>query len=199
MDHAWLRERMAARWRSPSVIEGDHRPPHERTGYRAAAVLVPLLERDAGLTVLLTRRTAHLNHHAGQICFPGGMTEPHDINAAQTALRETHEEIGLLPDRVEVLGQLDDYTTGTGFRITPIVGLVHVPFMLALDAFEVEEVFEVPLGFLFDPANVRRDSVQREEGERFYNAIPYREYYIWGATATMLLNLRQSLMESDAA
>jgi len=151
-------------------------------------VLVPVVQRADGLTVLLTRRTAHLNDHAGQISFPGGRAEPGDASAAATALRETEEEIGLAAARVEVLGQLHEYLTVTGYRVTPVVGLVTPPLDLRPDDFEVAEIFEVPLEFLLDPANHQRNSVIHEGRQRRYYAIPYRQYYIWGATAGMLMN-----------
>jgi 8-oxo-dGTP pyrophosphatase MutT (NUDIX family) len=136
----------------------------------------------------LTRRTAHLNDHAGQISFPGGRAEPGDADPAQTALRETAEEIGLEAERVEVLGRLHPYVTVTGYRVTPVVGLLTPPLELRPDDFEVAEVFEVPLKFLLDPANHQRNSVSYEGRERHYYAMPYRHYYIWGATAGMLMN-----------
>ncbi|MDR2689283.1 MAG: CoA pyrophosphatase, partial [Azoarcus sp.] len=128
-------------------------------GAHAAAVLVPLVRREEEPTVLLTRRTSHLRHHAGQIGFPGGGVEAGDDCAEATALRETREEIGLSSERIELIGRLPDYLTGTGFRITPVVGLLRPPLDLAalvIDTFEVAEVFEVPLAFFLDPANHRQ-------------------------------------------
>ena len=154
-----------------------------------AAVLVPLVEHASGLTVLLTRRTDHLKHHAGQVSFPGGRVEAHDRGPVDTALRETEEEIGLRRDRVEVAGYLDGYETGTGFHITPVVGFVQPGFTLKLDSFEVAEAFEVPLEFIFDPANHKRHSRMQNGRERRYFAMPYGDFYIWGATAGMLINL----------
>lgn len=201
-DHAWLRSRMAARRRPPSVVDGDFRAPENRTAYRKAAVLVPLVERENGLTVLLTRRTAHLRDHGGQISFPGGRVEESDHSVAHTALRETQEEIGLAPEHIEVLGVLDDYTTATAFRITPVVGLVHPPPVLTsltLDAFEVDEVFELPLEHLFDRDNHQRNFIRQNDRMHHYYAIPYRDYYIWGATAAMLVNMCRFLTEGEAA
>jgi 8-oxo-dGTP pyrophosphatase MutT (NUDIX family) len=149
--------------------------------------LVPVVDRDGELTVLFTRRTAHLHDHAGQISFPGGRAEAEE-SPRDTALRETAEEIGLAPDRVEVLGHLSDYTTVTGYRVTPVVGLVASPFELKLDDYEVAEVFEVPLAFLLDPANHQRNLLMHDGRERHYYAMPYGPYYIWGATAGMLMN-----------
>ena len=147
-----------------------------------------MVVRGNGLTVLFTRRTAHLNDHAGQISFPGGRTEPADASAAETALRETAEEIGLEASHVEVLGELPQYVTVTGYRVTPVVGLVVPPFELKPDGFEVAEVFEVPLEFLIDPENHQRNSIVYEGGARHYYAVPYENHYIWGATAGMLMN-----------
>ncbi len=162
----------------------------------AAAVLVPVILRASGSTVLMTRRTDHLHHHPGQISFPGGRVEDADVTAVMTALRETEEEIGLDPDRVELLGELPDYFTGTGFRVTPVVGLVHPPFDLKLDSFEVAEAFEVPLGFLLDPANHQRHRAEFGGLVREYHAIPWQGYYIWGATAGMLVSLYRLLREA---
>jgi 8-oxo-dGTP pyrophosphatase MutT (NUDIX family) len=164
--------------------------------YRPAAVLVPVVNRDAGLTVMLTQRTDHLHHHPGQISFPGGRVEADDANPVMTALRETEEEVGLDPRHVELLGHLPDYLTGTGFRVTPVVALVHPPFELAPDSFEVAEVFEVPLAFLLDPANRRRERLFYRGRERTYYAMPWRHYHIWGATAGMLVALSDHLRGS---
>lgn len=163
---------------------------------RPAAVLVPLVPRGDGLSVMLTVRTAHLSAHAGQIAFPGGRTEPQDGSPVGTALRETEEEIGLARARVEVLGQLPTYTTGTGFIVTPVVGLVDAEHRLEPDANEVAEVFEVPLAFLLDPANHQRRLYRWSDGlERSFLAMPWRrpedgrEFFVWGVTAAMLRNL----------
>jgi 8-oxo-dGTP pyrophosphatase MutT (NUDIX family) len=166
---------------------------------RSAAVLVPLVTREAGLTVLLTQRADHLNDHAGQISFPGGRREPFDRDATATALREAKEEIGLAGERVEVLGALPDYLTGTGFCVTPVVGLVHPPFSVQADTFEVAEIFEVPLAFLMNPANHEVRVFRWDGGERRFFAMPYPDadadphYFIWGATAGMLRNLYRFL------
>ena len=165
-----------------------------------AAVLVPLIDRPAGMTVLLTQRTEHLSDHAGQISFPGGRTEPEDRDAVDTALRETEEEIGLARAQIEVVGCLDTCMTGTGFRVVPVVGLVATPFdvgALTLDSFEVAEAFEVPMDFVLDPANhVRRTAVRRGQRREFY-VLPFEHRYIWGATARMLVNLHEVLQETS--
>ncbi len=160
---------------------------------RPAAVLVPLVDRPEGMTVLLTQRTAHLTAHAGQIAFPGGRVEPADRDAADAALRETEEEIGLSRERVSLVGRLDTYVTGTGFEITPVVGIVAAPFALTVDPFEVADVFEVPLAFVLDPGNHRRTERVFEERRRVFFVLPYENRNIWGATAGMLVNLAEVL------
>lgn len=189
----WLRAELpyAAAWTPERGGDGG------RFGLRdpaAASVLVPLVNRDDGLQVLLTRRTAHLRDHAGQISFPGGRAEAHDADAAATALREAQEEVGLDPAKVELLGHLPTYSTVTNFVVTPVVGLVQPPFELALDRFEVDEAFEVPLAFLMDPAHHRRHDWEVEGIRRQFLSMPWTapggsEYFIWGATAAMLRNL----------
>ena len=178
----------------PSTGDHDLNPfmqdwidPAERL--KPAAVLVPLVEHNSGLTVLLTKRTDHLHHHAGQVSFPGGRVEEDDLDVIDTALRETEEEIGLNRSYIETVGYLDDYETGTGFHVTPVVGFVRLGFELNVDDFEVAEVFEVPLEFLFDPKNHQRHSRELNGRARQYYAMPYGEFYIWGATAGMLMNL----------
>ncbi|WP_295006750.1 CoA pyrophosphatase [uncultured Dechloromonas sp.] len=158
-----------------------------------AAVLFPIVLRDDGHTVLLTQRTAHLRDHAGQISFPGGRVEAHDLTPIETALRETEEEIGLARERVEIVGFLPEYRTGTGFRVTPVVALVRPPFDLQPDPFEVAEIFEVPLAFLIDPANHQQHSLHYRGALRHYFAMPYGEYFIWGATAGMIRSLSERL------
>jgi 8-oxo-dGTP pyrophosphatase MutT (NUDIX family) len=154
-----------------------------------AAVLVPLVNRPEDLTVLFTQRTAHLSDHAGQISFPGGRAEPGDPGPVATALRETEEEIGLPGQRVEVIGMLPRYRTVTHYEITPVVGLIEPPFPLTLDPFEVAEVFEVPLGFLLNPAHHESHTYDYQGTARRYYAMPYQGRFIWGATAGMLMNL----------
>lgn len=156
---------------------------------RPASVLVPLIERGAGLNVVLTRRAARLKHHPGQIAFPGGKQEAGDADALAAALREAWEEIGLCPGSVEVLGSFDRHETVTRFNVTPYVGLVAPGFAPRIDPGEVEEVFEVPLGFLLDPANRLVHRRRWASGWRRYHAIPYGPHYIWGATARMLITL----------
>jgi len=159
-----------------------------------AAVLVPLVDRPEGLTILLTRRTDHLSAHAGQISFPGGRQDEPDLTPLETALRETEEEIGLARRNVRVIARLDNYLVGTGFRITPLLGLVAPPFELSPDPFEVAEVFEVPLGLALEPENYTRESRHIAGRERRFNVLRYGDYYIWGATASILVNLRHALV-----
>lgn len=172
--------------------EGYPSPDRSQT---PAAVLVPLVVRETGVTVLLTQRTAHLNDHAGQVSFPGGRCEDGDADASFTALREAQEEVGLEPSQVEVVGCLPDYFTGTGFRVTPVVGLVQPPLNLKLDDFEVAEVFEVPLSYLTERSNWRRDTYERGGQRRQFWATDWQAFYIWGATAGMLVNL-MTLLEN---
>lgn len=159
----------------------------------SAAVLFPIVSRVGGYTVLLTQRTAHLRDHGGQISFPGGRVEAEDLSPIHTALRETEEEIGLSRDCIQILGFLPEYRTGTGFRVTPVVGLVQPPFELQPDSFEVAEVFEVPLSFLLDPANHKRHSIHYRGAMRHFFAMPYGDYFIWGATAGMIRSLTERL------
>lgn len=186
-----LRQRFAATipWTpefsaEPEVAAGG-RPPVP------AAVLVPIVMRDAAPAVLLTMRTAHLHDHAGQVSFPGGRVDDGDADPIATALRETEEEVGLARRHVEVLGCLPEYRTGTGFLVTPVVALVHPPFELVPDEFEVAEIFEVPLDFLMDGTKHERRSAEfpPPTGRRSFYAMPYGQYFIWGATAAMLRNL----------
>jgi 8-oxo-dGTP pyrophosphatase MutT (NUDIX family) len=153
---------------------------------KRAAVLVPLVSRDYGLGVILTRRASDLPTHAGQIAFPGGRCEESDSDVGATALREAHEEVGLDPAHVTLIGISDAYETVTRFAVTPVIGLVDPHASLSPDPREVDEIFEVPLAFLMDPANhVPQERVYDGITRRFY-AMPYGDYYVWGATAGML-------------
>ena len=162
----------------------------------AASVLVPIVCRDE-LMVLLTRRTAHLSNHSGQIAFPGGKQDPGDRDLTMTALREAQEEIGLAPDFVDVLGTLPIYKTGSAFIVTPVVALLRSGFSVARNADEVDEIFEVPLAFLMNPANHRRHAIDWQGQRREWLSMPYHdgiaERYIWGATAGMLRNFYRFL------
>ncbi len=184
-----LRSRFAAGGGDAEIVETDV----PETGLIPAAVLIPIVMRGSGMTILLTQRTAHLRDHAGQVSFPGGRCEPGDAGPVATALREAHEEVGIDPAQVEILGSLPEYLTSTGFRVTPVVGFVNPPLNLRLDDFEVAEVFEPPLEFLLDAANHQRHKVDYRGAQREYWAMPWHGYYIWGATAGMLVSLYRFL------
>ena len=158
-----------------------------------AAVLVPIVNRPEGLTLLLTLRSADLPDHPGQISFPGGRAEPQDASLAHAALREAAEEVGLPAESVAILGELASYETVTGYCVTPVVGWVEPPFELKLDPTEVADAFEVPLAFLLDPLNHQQHTRMFGEIRGNYWAIPYGERYIWGATAAILLILDRTL------
>lgn len=191
-----MRRRFSEGASAPAVVESTLAEGRELT---PAAVLVPVVMRDTGPTLLLTQRTAHLKDHAGQVSFPGGRCEPEDPTPEATALREAEEEVGLDPAQVEILGRLPEYRTGTGFVITPVVGLVTPPLNLKLDDFEVAEVFEPPLDFLLDAANHQRQSIEVRGQRHEYWAMPWQGYFIWGATAGMLVSLRRLLFAEAAA
>lgn len=163
-----------------------------------AAVLVPLVERPAGLTVLLTQRAGHLKKHPGQISFPGGRVEPQDTDVVQAALRESEEEIGLPRRHVSVVGLLPDHLIVTGFRVTPVVGFVAPGFELRLDPTEVDDAFEVPLAALFDPRNHVRRVRRFEDQEIELTDLPFEGRNIWGATAGMLLTFYRLLRGEDS-
>ena len=198
--HEWLRQRFAA----PPIWTPEFNTEHRLTERvpAHASVLVALVSRGDELTVLLTQRTDHLEAHPGQISFPGGRVEPVDADAAATALREAHEEIGLEAEFVDVLGVMPTYATGTGFIVTPVVALVRSGFAVKADPFEVAEVFEVPLSFLMNPANHRRHAIEVAGVRREFLSMPWdgidahgrpKRYFVWGATAAMLRNLYRFL------
>lgn len=154
-----------------------------------AAVLLPIVLREDGPTLLFTQRAAHLTAHAGQISFPGGRMEAYDASPIETALRETEEEIGLDRSHIDVIGTLPEYHTGTGFRVTPVVAIVQPPFEMHADPFEVAEIFEVPLSFLMNGMHHQRRTAEFITGNRTFYVMPYERFFIWGATAGMLRNL----------
>jgi len=191
MQEDWLRQRFVNPLPWTPERSGERRIRATGAPPRPAAVLMPIVIREEGAMLLFTRRTANLRDHAGQISFPGGSTEPGDASPIDTALRETEEEIGLARSRVEIIGNLPEYFTGTGYRITPVVGLVKPPFEVAPDPGEVAEIFEVPLAFLMDGMHHQRRTVASpwEDQRRTLYTMPYQHFFIWGATAGMLRNL----------
>ena len=161
---------------------------------KLAAVLIPIVNRPDGPTVLLTQRVETLRAHAGQIAFPGGRLDTPDETPFAAALREAQEEVGLEPERVEIITSLDCYRTRTGYNITPVVGIVQPGFSLTLQEMEVADAFEVPLSFLIDPERRIRESRVFQGVPRFFYAIPYGPRYIWGATAGIIVNLAEVLL-----
>jgi 8-oxo-dGTP pyrophosphatase MutT (NUDIX family) len=188
LDVAALKARLA-RATSLATVYGDDDSGRAAAAVTPAAVLVPIIAHPGGLTVLFTRRTVHLKAHSGQVSFPGGRAEPDDPTPEDTALREAEEEIGLARSRVEVLGRCSEYLTRTGFRVTPVIGLILPPLELLPDAREVDEVFEVPLAFLLDPANHHRATREINGRTVGYFEMVHEGRVIWGATAGMLVNL----------
>ena len=173
--------------------------PNEPVELTPAAVLVGLIEREYGYSVLLTRRADTLRRHTGQIALPGGRCDPGET-IWQTALREAHEEVGLAPDYVSLAGLSSPYRTGTGFLVTPVVGFIQPGFTLAANPAEVADIFETPFGFLMDPANHEQHERQAPTGEtrRFY-AMTHEDRFIWGATAGMLRALYDRLYGAAVA
>ena len=201
MDRKIVIERLSSRitpiqQRSPGS-RGDHdlntNMPVPERDLTSAAVLVPIVDHPDGLTVLLTQRTNHLRDHAGQVSFPGGRIEPDDADHEAAALRETHEEIGLAAHQIDLVGRLDRYVTRTGYEVVPVVGFVNPPLDVKPDPFEVADIFEVPLQFLANPDNHQRHSRYYNGARREFYAMPYNGYYIWGATAGMIVNLSEAL------
>jgi 8-oxo-dGTP pyrophosphatase MutT (NUDIX family) len=192
LDVAGLRERLR---RTPPAfsVYGDDGTGREGAALTAAAVLLPIVDHPGGLTVIFTKRTTHLKAHSGQVSFPGGRAEPEDPTPEFTALREAQEEIGLPMEQVEVLARLPDYHTRTGFRVTPVVGLLTPPLVLTPDPREVEYVFEVPLAFLLDPRNHQRHTRELQGQTVGYYVMQFQDRTIWGATAGMLVNLYRHL------
>jgi len=190
----WLVQRLARPApRDALGLSDGFRLPGRGGDATPAAVLVPVVNRPEGLTLLLTQRSADLPDHPGQISFPGGRVEADDATLAHAALRETAEEVGLAAERIDILGQLANYETVTGYVVTPVVGWVEPPFTLNADPVEVADVFEVPLAFVLDPANQQRQFRMQGDLRRDFWAIPWRDRYIWGATAAMLLILDRTL------
>ena len=162
---------------------------------KEASVLVPLIARHTGLSLILTRRSQAMPTHSGQISFPGGKRQEEDRDAIATALREAHEEIGLDPAHVKVIGVADPYETGTQFRVTPIVGLVSEEARFVPDPREVDAIFEIPFAFFMNPDNHQLLEGEYKGQTRQFYAMPYDDYYVWGATAGMLRALYLRLFE----
>ncbi|MFJ9452733.1 MULTISPECIES: CoA pyrophosphatase [unclassified Herbaspirillum] len=191
MQEEWLRRRFTEERPWTPEINVEQQIRQVAGTPRPAAVLMPIVLREQGPTLLFTQRTADLKDHAGQISFPGGRTELSDVSPVDTALRETEEEIGLARRHVEVIGSLPEYFTGTGYRVTPVAGLIRPPFDVVPDPREVAEIFEVPLAFLMDGMNHQRRTIElpNDLGRRTFYTMPYERFFIWGATAGMLRNL----------
>ena len=175
------------------IAAGVRAGPAPRPALVAAAVLVPLVERGDGTTVLLTRRSGALADHAGQVSFPGGRVEPEDADAEATALREAEEEIGLSAREVRTIGRLDLCETTTGFAVTPVVGLVGAGFVARGNPAEVAEVFEIPLSYVLDARNYQRRRDKAGGIERRAFALVFGPHFVWGATAGILVNLHERL------
>lgn len=190
LSEAALRERFLRppSWQ-PELVNERLLPHYEQ--FKPAAVLLPLVMREQGAHLLLTERAAHLHDHPGQISFPGGRFEEGDASLIATAIREAHEEIGLAPELVDVLGCLPQHKTGTGYEVTPVVSIVKDTNSLSHDPFEVASIFEVPLRFLMNTANHQQRVLELPDGggQRVFYAMPYGSHFIWGATAAMIRNL----------
>jgi len=182
--------------RGDQDLNPDWEAPGTEHALIAAAVLVPLIERPDGIHVLLTKRTEDMPTHPGQVSFPGGRVQNEDRTHAEAALRETHEEVGIVPGHVTIAGFLDHYETGSNYRILPVVGIVNPYARVKIDPREVDLVFEVPLSFLMDPAHHEKRSVEWNGVLRYYYAIPYKNHKIWGATAGMIRSLYERLYGS---
>lgn len=195
-DRAAIVARLAAMPPVAELLTADDLEKQQLAGAqptRPAAVLLLVVNHPGQPAVVFTQRTAHLSAHAGQISFPGGRSDEGDRTPERTALREAEEEVGIAPDRVEVLGRLPEYCTSTGYCVTPVVGWAEPPLAYRPDPYEVEDVFEVPLSFLLDPRNHRYESAFYRGRMRQYWAMPYGERYIWGATAGMLVTFHRIL------
>lgn len=181
------------------IVDGDHtlnpglRELLAQPQLRDAAVLIPVVDYGDDTRMILTKRAEKLRSHSGQISFPGGRIDATDPTPEFAAMREAEEEIGLTPDYVDVVGRMPDYVSGSGFRIAPILAVVRPGFSLTINEDEVDDAFEVPLGFLMDPANHNRESRVWQNRERFFYTMPFGERYIWGITAGIIRNVYERL------
>ncbi len=185
-----IKERLvASKPNADTICDGDHLLNPEFQDWvvgkaiKPAAVLIPIVERANGMQVVFTRRTQKLKSHSGQVSFPGGKIDANDTDPVMAALRETHEEIGVAPHKVELIGQLRDYFTGSGYQISPVIGMVASDAEFVANPDEVDQIFEVPLSFLMTPENQVRGSRVFKEKERFFYELRWNEHYIWGVTA----------------
>jgi len=191
---ARIRSALAVRGRDTSDFDlNPHALPAGRSGFRQAGVLVPLQASEFGLRVVLTKRSPVLRHHPGQVAFPGGKIEKDDRGAVEAAQREAHEEIGLKPGNVEIIGLLPCHETVTSFRITPVIGRIIGDFQPSPRRGEVEEVFTVPFSHIADPVSYSVQSGNWRGQKRYYYTVPYGPYYIWGATARILRALAERI------
>jgi len=177
---------------APPVLTPPLSDWEEGEAHRRAAVLVPLVDHADGLTVIFGQRSKALRRHAGEVAFPGGRIEDGE-NEIEAALREAEEEVGLRPEQIRIVARLDTHRAGSGYAMAPHVGLVTPPVDLVPDGTEIEDAFEVPLDFLLEPANHRRESIFWRGADRWYSVFEYGPRYIWGATAHVLVNLLQVL------
>lgn len=184
--------------RQGKILASNQQELLQQERVREAAVLIPFLEREADLNILLTRRSNNLPQHKGQIAFPGGKIDKTDKDHIAAARRETCEEIGVQPERIDILGKLPLYETGTGFIITPVLGFLKPPHVFVKEQGEVEEIFEVPLSFILNLNNFERRSVIFEEKPREFWALPFKDYFIWGATAAILIDLAERITGLEA-
>ncbi|WDU59989.1 CoA pyrophosphatase [Pseudemcibacter aquimaris] len=184
---AWLRPDQgdASLYRPDPKVRDEFEP--NQLPLKVSAVLMPIVERNNQYSVILTKRAEHLSSHSGQVSFPGGKSDEEDEHAMATALREAKEEINLPYENVDVIGAMEDYETVTGYNVSPVVGFVDPDFKVIPEKNEVDDVFEVPLDFILDPANHKIESLHWKGAERHYYVFPHDKYKIWGATAAMLV------------
>lgn len=169
----------------------------EPTRFHLSAVLIPVVLKNSKPHIILTRRSQHLNHHPGQISFPGGRAETGDKNAVDTALRETHEEIGIPRKQINIAGYIDKYTTVSNFIITPVVGIINSNYQTRIDHVEVDHIFEVPCKILLNMSNYQRNEIDWQGEKRLFWEINYKDHHIWGATAAILRNMALRLTSTS--